>query len=358
MSTVIFFGIFDPEYSRNKVLIEGFKENHWRVLECSVNPKIHKGFSKYFLLIKKWQTLKHYPKKIIFVAHPAQAVVWLARFLAPRGFVVFDAFTSLYDSNVFDRQRYGKWSARGIKDYVTDWLSLRLATIAVTDTNEHIKYFCKTFSFPQHKFHKIYIGSSLKAEKPQKESEKKEKFTVQFHGTYIPLHGIRYMIRAAKILENEPGITFRFIGGGQEYEKMMSLNNELGPKNTQYLSFMPLTDLLEKIKEADVILGIFGLTAKAQRVIPNKIFEGLVLGKAMISGDTNAIRELFTDKKNILLAKCGDPQDLADKILEIYHNPQLQRSLGENAYELYQQNLQPKKLVSDFLKQTDFSDNK
>ncbi len=34
--TVLYFGIYNPNYSRNRVLIKGLRENSIEVLECNV----------------------------------------------------------------------------------------------------------------------------------------------------------------------------------------------------------------------------------------------------------------------------------------------------------------------------------
>src|ERR1019366_7505823 len=109
MKKVLFFGIYDPDYSRNRILIRGFKENGWEVTQCRVNPRIHKGIGKYALLIRERAHLKHFDVQntLIFVAFPGQTVMLLARILFPRSKIIFDAFTSVYDSNVFDRKLYG-----------------------------------------------------------------------------------------------------------------------------------------------------------------------------------------------------------------------------------------------------------
>ena len=44
--TVLYFGVYDPDYSRNRVLIKGLKANGVRVVECRVSAKDKLKFSK------------------------------------------------------------------------------------------------------------------------------------------------------------------------------------------------------------------------------------------------------------------------------------------------------------------------
>src|SRR6266481_1167281 len=142
---ICFFGIYDPLYARNSILISGLRANDCEIIECCVDPREYRGLSKYRELRRKAKELnKQNTFDAVFVAFPGQTVVWLARFIfnVP---IIFDAFLSLYDSNVFDRKVYSKYSLRGIKDYFFDWQSVRSAHAVLLDTEAHITYFSKTF---------------------------------------------------------------------------------------------------------------------------------------------------------------------------------------------------------------------
>lgn len=346
MKTVVFFGIFDPEYSRNRVLERGFRENGWNVVECSVDPRKYRGFSKFFGLARKWRQLRVKPD-ILFVAAPGQSVAWLARLLSLRGFIVFDAFTSLYDSNVFDRKKYPKWSWKGMRDFILDWYSLRCGDISLADTFENAKYLSRTFSVDEKRIVRVFLGSDIEPDFVNSPSGKH--FVIHFHGTFIPLQGIEYIVRAAKILENMSDIRFRIIGGGQESAKIEALQRELKASNVQYYGKLKFAEVVRLIKEADIVLGIFGTTDKAARVIPNKVYEGAVFGKAMISRQGPAMAELFEDSRDICLVRPGDETDLAQKIMNLRQDNELRRKIGENVRKLFLEKLLPKDIVSELL---------
>lgn len=350
MKSVCFFGLYDPEYPRNKVLKIGFVDNGWQVLECRVDPRQYRGFSKYWQLFKEWKKLKFKPT-LILVAYPGQTAVWLARLLFLGRPIIFDAFTSLYDSNVSDRQLYTRWSWKGGRDFLLDWYSLILADIVLTDTTENAKYFQKTFGIKAKKFIRVFVGTTIDelSTKKKKEENNKDNFLVHFHGHYIPLHGIEYIIKAAKILEKDKEIKFRIVGGGQEYSKIMKLAGELKPANIEFLSEVSFSVLADLISESDLVLGIFGTTAKVNRVIANKIFEGLALGKAIVTADTLAVRELLTDGENVLFCQAGSALDLAEKIALIKNDRFLSEKLSLGAGLLTQSKLRPNQLVANLL---------
>ncbi len=351
--TICFFGIYDPVYSRNQVLAEGFRANGWKVLECRVDPKQFSGLKKYRRLFKLHRSLSVQPD-LVLVAYPGQPVVWLARLLFPGSLIIFDAFTSLYDSNVFDRQLYSRFSPRAYRDWCLDWLGLHLADKIITDTLADAKYFVRHFKVLAAKISRIFVGTTIKPDENLGPAPALSNiFLVHFHGTFIPLQGIATIIATAKLLEGEAEIKFRIIGSGQESAKIEALVAELKPTNIEFLPRMSFTDLVDKIKTADLVLGIFGQTDKATRVIPNKVFEALALGKPVLTADSPAARELLTDQENVLFSKAGDSADLAAKILWLKENPVVRGKLSAGARALFNKQLNPKLLVAEFLVKLD-----
>jgi glycosyltransferase involved in cell wall biosynthesis len=64
---------------------------------------------------------------------------------------------------------------------------------------------------------------------------------------------------------------------------------------------------------------------------PMKIIEYLAMGKAIIAPDQENIREILTDRKNALLFKPDDMDDLCSKIHTILKYPNYKRELSKNA---------------------------
>jgi glycosyltransferase involved in cell wall biosynthesis len=75
--------------------------------------------------------------------------------------------------------------------------------------------------------------------------------------------------------------------------------------------WLPYEQLPQALAAAGCALGIFGTSAKAQRVIPNKVFQALACGAPVVTGDTVAARELLADGEDALLVPPGDPAALA-----------------------------------------------
>lgn len=340
---ICYFGMYDPFYSRNRVMIRGLKENGATILECQSRAK---GFRKYFELCQKHRSLKN-KYNVMIVGFPGQTIVPFAKLLTNKK-IIFDAFSSHYEGYVVDRGYHSKFSLAALYYWFIDWLSFILADEVLFDTQAHIDYVSSTFHLKASYFKRVFVGSDDNVFYPRLVSQK-EKFVVYFHGTYIPLQGIEHIVRAAKILENQSDIEFRLLGKGQTFNKIKQLSEELNVKNVKFLEPVVYEQLPEYLAQADIVLGIFGKTAKAARVIPNKVFEALAMQKAVITEDSPAIRELLNDGENVSLCQSANPRDLANKILELKDNHKLCEQVAENGYQLFKTKLTPKVLVKDLL---------
>jgi glycosyltransferase involved in cell wall biosynthesis len=346
MKRVCFFGIYNPFYARNRVLMRGFRENGYEIVECRVNPTEHRGFRKYLELIRAYRTLPEKTFDLVIVAFPGHTVVWLARLLfGPH--VVFDAFVSLYDSNVLDRRVYGKLSVRALRDRFWDWTSMTLADTVLFDTDQHIEYVVREYNLARAKILSVPVGTDTSIFYPR-EALLPDAFTLHFHGTYIPLQGISYILDAARLLQNE-AIEFTILGGGQEFKTMQARAKSEGLTRVHFVPAVPYEELPLHIARAHACLGIFGDTDKTLRVIPNKVFECLAMGKPVITADTPAVRDAFIHEHDILLCKRASGASLAEAIRRLSGDGALGARLSQASREAIERSYTPQKLVASLL---------
>lgn len=323
---VLYFGTYNPNYSRNRVLIKGLRLNNIEVTECRTDSG---GIKKFIDLYRKHKKLRgEYDAMVI--GFLGQQIVPFARLISRKP-IIFDAFVSLYDSNVFDRKTVRNSSIGALYYRVLDWMSMRLADIVLFDTNEHIKYVSKEFNIPENKFKRIFVGTDDEIFYLS-ENSTNQVFTVFFHGHFIPLQGIDRIIEAAKLLDKEE-IKFKILGKGQTYLEIRKLADKLGINNIDFIDNVSYEELPKYINKSDVCLGIFGGTPKAQRVIPNKVYEYAAMAKPIITMDTPAVRELFDSEDMILID--NNSRILANSILKLKKDKQRRRELGLKAYNKF-----------------------
>jgi glycosyltransferase involved in cell wall biosynthesis len=333
---VCYFGNYNKDHTRNQILLEAFKKQNIKLFECNATDK--KRSQRWIKLVFKF--IKIYRKiDIIFLGPIGHFDVLIAYALGKifRKKVVIDIFVSLYDTEVKDRKRVRADSNYGRFLWRYDQIACNLPDIVLVDTIEHKKYFIEEFNAKLEKIKILPIGAIdiFEIEKnPPKDKISNSKFTVLFYGSYIPLHGIEYIIEAAEKLKNKP-IQFQLIGNGQTYALIKKLSDEKKLSNVKFIETQPIKDLIEYIDDADICLGIFGDTEKAKRVVPNKIYQCIARGKCIITQKTKAVEEIFIDKKDIILS---ENDEISDSILYMYKNKDLIRKCGNNARSLFMKN--------------------
>lgn len=346
MKTVCFFGIYDPAYSRNRVLMRGFAGIGWRILECRADPRAYPGWRKYRELYRQYRRIRRQRRDLVLVAFPGHLVVPLARLLFGRR-IVFDAFLSLYDSNVNDRKVHSPRSVRAFLDWASDWSSARLAGVVLLDTHAHIEYFVRTFGVRREKCLRVFVGTDDRVFAPRAVQPRED--IVHFHGAFIPLQGIGHILEAAHLLRGEP-IRFNLIGRGQEYPAMRRRAEQLELANVRFIDPVPYERLPEHIACARICLGIFGGGEKAARVIPNKVYECLALGKPVITCDSPAVRELERyGALPLVLVPPADPAALAAAVRALCADAPRRERLGRDARALSERHLSPKTLVAELV---------
>lgn len=324
---ILFFGRYDPEYARNHVILKGLRGQGVEIIECGISPADH-----FWFLRLLWCYIRMRPKyDVLFVPFPGQEVMLLAP-LVTRGPIMFDAFSSHYGGYVLDRKKVSPGSLRARWYRFLDWWSCRCADAVLLDTQAHIDFFMREFGLPRALFHRVWVGADperLVAQHPRKGLL----FTVLFWGHYIPLHGIDVIVDAAKILRDEP-IEIILLGSGQLRPAIEEQIRSLSLNNIRMIGRMPYDQLKDYIAGADVCLGVFSSGLKTQLVIPNKVYEALAAGKPLITADTSAIRELFTDH-DMMLVSPGDGAALARAITYMRDHPGEAQNLAQHGHATY-----------------------
>ena len=349
--TVCYFGTYRAEYSRNRIMLKGLLKNQINVIECHetlwkdiddrvnavkfglINPKLWgRVIGTYIRLIKKFITL---PKiDVLIVGYPGQFDVFVAKFLTffKKTPIIWDVFMSIYLISI-ERNLHKKnpISVKFLK--FIEHLALRIPNKLIIDTEQYAHWFQKTYRIPRKKFCLVPTGADddVFYQNQYVEYQPKEKFIVLYYGTYIPNHGVPYIIEAAKLLKNNPSIIFQFIGSGPELDMCKKTIIEYGLSNVQIFPWMDQEKLKEFIYNADVVLGAFGKTPQSLMTIQNKIYEGMAMGKVVITGNSDAVKSQFTNYSEIIICDRDDPESLENIINDLYNNPQIIKSISGNS---------------------------
>ena len=152
-------------------------------------------------------------------------------------------------------------------------------------------------------------------------------FHALFIGKLIPLHGLETILAAAQLA---PEIPFRVVGNGQLDALLLDR-----PPNVEWVEWVDYERLPEEIQRAGCALGVFGTSAKAARVIPNKAFQALASGVPLVTADTSAAGELLVDGESALLVPRGDPAALVEALRRLKTDTALAGRIAEGGLATY-----------------------
>ncbi len=355
--TICFFGTYEKGFPRTRTLKEACRLKGYKVIECH-RPFWEKMKEKREVFSLRSVISVAFRLMLIYIslagrylslgAHDAVVVGYngyfdmpLARLLTKirKKTLIFTPVFPLYETMVEDRKYVNKASLKSKIIHRIDEISCRTADLIIIETETYLNYYSEEFKVPRRKFLKIPLGADEKNFYPRpikSRSSDSAVIKVLFYGKFIPLQGISSIVRAAKLLEEDKELRFKIIGSGQLSEEIKRLSQELKVKNIDFIDWVNYKELPEHILEADICLGIFGGTPKAQRGIPIKVYEALALKKPVITGDTLAAGEVFTHKKNAVLCPVQNPEALAESIILLKENKKLRESIAQAGFELYQ----------------------
>jgi len=335
---LVFWGTCDLGKPRNRILMQGLRENGVEVIECHTQvwhdiedksrlrrpgARLRYGwrwFSAYPNLL--WRYLRLPKHDLVMVGYLGQFDVLLIRPLAwlRRVPLIWDTFLSLYDTVVDDRALVSARHPLAYLLYAWEWLALRMPELILTDTRAHGRFFAERFGAKPTRIVRVLVGAEPRAFMPSARGTrplpKSRPYRVLFYGQFIPLHGMDVIARAMHLCADED-ISWDVIGDGQQTEQFRALLEHYAPTDLTWTPWVPYETLIRHIHAADLCLGIFGTSDKAARVIPNKVYQVVAAGRALITADTPAARELLSPGPGVILVPSGDPEALAQAIREM-----------------------------------------
>lgn len=366
---ICFFGTYESTFPRTITLKEACRQLNIKIIECNVpfwelkREKLEffslKSMIKilfqltfiYIRLLLRYIDLEDHDA--VIVGYNGYFDMPLARLLTKirKKPLIYTPVFPLYETSVEDRKYVNKNSIKSKAIHLVDEISCRLSDLIIIETENYLNYYCQEFNIPRKKYFKIPLGADEANYTPRPQEAQRQDsnhLRVLFYGKFIPLQGIPYIVEAAKLLEDNREIQFEIIGSGQLSENIRIMAQRLNIKNACFIDWISYEKLPDHIQRADVCLGIFGTTHKAQRGIPIKVYESLAMKKPVITGNSPAVREVFTHKVNSILCDMGDAKAIAESVLLLKNDNKLRENIAEAGFNLYQDLFSSKQIARKF----------
>jgi glycosyltransferase involved in cell wall biosynthesis len=256
------------------------------------------------------RTMRRHSIDAMLIGYLGHFDVIAARLAFPRTTIVLDHLVFAEDTAA-DRGIGGRFTAWALRRL--DRLALRCATLVLLDTNEHRQLVpprlrAKTQVIPVGAPDAWFTAGVARRSLPGHGAALP--LRVVFYGLFTPLQGAPVIAHALALLA-ERGVRIEptIVGTGQDDD---AAREALGTTPVIWHRWIEPLALPNLVASHDVCLGIFGTSAKALRVVPNKVYQGLAAGCAVITSDTGAQRRVLKDA--VMYVPPGDAVALADAI--------------------------------------------
>ena len=338
--SVIYWGTYDTSKPRTRILAQGIlasgahlEEIHAPVWEKIVDKSQIHGWMARALILARW--LFAYPALIwrllaakkpdlILIGYPGILDVLIAAPIARLRSIplAWDVFISIYDTVCEDRQLLPANGFLGSMLKRLEKFSIRRADLVFMDTQAHARRLESLFEMDEHACDSVWVGveTDVFGESPKVQQVHDRKMRVLFYGQFIPLHGIETIIGAARKLRDQ-SIVWQLVGQGQSASTIRAMLEEDPLANVSWDEWVDYHQLSQHLHLADLCLGIFGTSAKASSVIPNKVFQIVAAGRPLVTLDSPAIRELLhSEPPCVYLVPAGSADALAGAVLTHYRH--------------------------------------
>lgn len=329
---VLWWGRFDPDYSRNRILRQLLEGLGWQ------NYNFQPHFSRFGDLEATFNNLGC--PDLLWVPcfrqrDVAAALRWGKKHSVP---VVFDPLISAYDKQVSERRKVTENSGKAMRLLAWESDLLQRADLVLADTCEHKRFFSEVLGVDELKISVVPVGAEEVLFKPAVEEKPapNSPLNVLFFGSFLNLQGPEFIAQAAKLYKGPP-VRWTMVGEGPQLERCKEIAANL--HNIDFLPWVTYEKLPELIQGADLLLGVFGTTAKAGRVIPNKVYQALACGKPLLTMTSPAYPESLvkTRDKGIHWVAPGDPEALAAVVAELAEEPDALIEMGRQSRQTYEE---------------------
>ena len=303
---ILFWGRFDHGYSRNRVNIALFRELGWDVdfFDVKVSPRF--GDVEAFLR-GLWRRPK--PDLVWVPVCRQRDILAACRWAKRRGVkVLFDPMISAWDKKVLEQRKWKADEPRAKRLHALETRMMNAPDFVTWDTSCHVDFCAEQFGVPRERMAPLFTGTDEKVFRPLDVLPPDDGlFHVLYHGAYLPLHGTGVIVEAARMTQGLP-ISWDFLGWGAYKAETEAKAAGLG--NVHFLDKVPYEKVPEVISAHDVVLGVFGTTAKAARVIGNKVYECMACHRPTINEFCTGYPPEAADCPAIKFIPPGDPAAL------------------------------------------------
>ena len=259
-----------------------------------------------------------------------------------------NASTAALVSTFFSAELNWKGSAKKvfgpiIRDIVT---SSDAVTVISSFTGERLRQYV-----PNVETVTIPFGAAAvnKSDVTGKTRTRDDPFELLFVGRLVRRKGVDVLLRAVQMLQSDPRLKVRIVGGGPEKEKWQLLARQLGvQEKVNFTGVVDASTIDGFFRQCDALVlpAIITETGETEG-LGVVLLEAMGYGKPVIGTSAGGIVDIVKDKETGLLAPPGDAAALAQVIKRAMDEPQVMQRLAKQGTAFAENEFGWDKIVSD-----------
>lgn len=179
----------------------------------------------------------------------------------------------------------------------------------------------------------IFLKKKSNNEDYRRKLNLENKIVILYAGTLYEHKGVDVLIKAVRKL-NRPDVKL-VIAGGTIGNKEIENYKKISGEETIFLGQIPISEMPNLVAACDIYVVPTKDTSYTRAEIPAKIFEPMMLGKAIVASNISDIPTILDNGNAGLLSIPNDVDDLAQNLSTLIENEELRKELGSYARDRY-----------------------
>lgn len=236
------------------------------------------------------------------------------------------------------KKRFFNFVFINFNNLIIKFLNIKVVTVSKSCKNDLVS------SLGLSKIKVIYNGLSKKIKKNKKIERKNKKIYLNYFGKIEQRKGLHLLIEALNNIKYNNIVLNIYGEGDKNYKKSLKILKK--KKNYNLNFYKPISDITKVLENTDIL------------ILPSIQFEsfGMVLIEAMrqkvpvICSNSGGMTEIIKNKKNGLIFKNNNSDDLKKKLLFLIKSKTERKKLGRIGFKIFIEKFTNKSFLRDYQK--------
>ena len=233
----------------------------------------------------------------------------------------------------------------------TEWMLTYEATEVIVNSNYMKGEIQRLFGLPFEKINVVANGVNLsKFTGMDRDYSFRRRYAMDnekiilFIGRLVYEKGVQHLLAAMpKILSGYHDAKLVIAGKGAMLDELKAEANALGISNKVYFAgYLGGKDVEKMYKAADI--SVFPSTYEPFGIVA---LEGMLAERPIVVSDAGGLGEIVEHRENGMKSYCGNPNSIADSVLELLYNPELCANIVKKAKAKVRNNYNWAKIAQD-----------